>query len=106
MGELAKKVLEQRRQVPQPETEDTIQVEPCVTESDGESLPFQPGDRVSYRVPDPRSTSVSPEWQEHTGIVLQVDPVGEMALIEPSTEPGVNWRWVWWGYVQGKPDEK
>lgn len=78
-----------------------------VLESESEKPPpFQIGQAVTYRIPDPQTKSIYPAWQEHSGTVLQVDAFREMVLIEPTTEPGTSWRWVARCYVQVNQDEK
>lgn len=62
--------------------------------------PFQPGETLVYRVPDPTSRSIHPPWVEHTGQVLTVDGFREEVVIRPIDEPGEPWRLIWLGYVR------
>ena len=72
---------------------------PFVGESPGSHI-LQPGDQVTYTIPQPDSRNICPAWVEHIGLIVQVDPVYEMVLIVPENEPGVPWRWVALVYVQ------
>lgn len=76
---------------------------PFVGESRGSHI-LKPGDPVTYTIPQPDSNKVCPEWVEHSGIVLQVDPVGQMVLIRPEDESGTPWRWVAWCYAKKAND--
>lgn len=62
---------------------------------------FQPGDRVSYRVPKIYGAGATQyRWENHCGEILAVSAFAEMVLIAPETEPGTDWRWLWWGYAK------
>lgn len=105
MGELAKRVLERRRREDpvSPKQDGFVNI---VTRSEGsqnlstvESLPFQPGAHVAYRVPVIQSPAQH-TWQERKGVILAVNDFAEMVLIQPEDEPCQTWRWLWVGYVE------
>jgi len=65
-------------------------------------LPFQVGQKVSYRIPIiKKPTNYS--WQEHLGVIQSVDPRMETVTLKPETEKEP-WRVVAWVYV--KPCEE